>query len=255
MDTLVKSLMLRGMDNDLVNKVMQNSYEKFVASFNSKDYDPVINYEFFEQLGDLSINKFIVMYMGRRFPHLRGSNGVGILATLRIFYGSKDILSELCVKHQLDKFINCTQKERVDKNKYKSILEDVFEAFFGAVEDSVDEIRIGMGFICVYNILSSIFDEIKIDIDYEKLVDAKTRLNELKDEYKLDIKYTNQKTTDELFKSELYLNNKLIGSATSNFKKNAQVLAAQQGLDWININMGITKEIPDRFKNISNKIW
>lgn len=269
MDKFIKSILIKGIQDSLVENLLQNHFDKFLAAFTSKNFDSIKNYEFFEQLGDLSINKFIVSYMSKRFPQIRNSDGTGVLATLRIKYGSKDILSELSMKYQFDKFIRCTKEERIDKNKFKNILEDVFEAFFGAVEFSLDEIKTGLGYFGVYQILESIFNEIEdITIDYETLVDAKTRLNELKDEivklpeYKdMTLKYNHVKLNNAEYSVKLILRsnlsciNEVIGESVSNFKKIAEISSAEKGLKWIERNLKIKKNIPDRFKTFSSFTW
>lgn len=256
METLIRNLLLKSVKPDMVDKILHTSLDNFQAAFTSKEYDASENYEFFEQLGDLSINKFIVSYMGKRFPQLRSSNGVGVLASLRILYGSKDVLSTLSEKYQMDKFIRCTKDEMLDKNKFRNILEDVFEAFFGALEFSIDKLWFnGLGYISVYNILEKMFDDIKIEIDYESLVDAKTRLNELKDEKKLSLKYIDVKMDNGMFRTDLFVDSKFAGQGISNVKKNSQIIAAEQALKWIEINLGIKKDVPERFRIISNKIW
>lgn len=256
MESFIRSILKKSLDDDMIDTLLQESFDKFQAAFTSTDFNKLENYEFFEQLGDLSINKFIVTYMSKRFPQLRSSSGVGVLATLRILYGSKDVLSSLCEKYGFDKFIRLTKEEKLDKNRYRDILEDVFEAFFGALEFSIDSKWYhGMGYITVYRILSSMFDEFDISIDYETLVDAKTRLNELKDEHKLNIKYVDFKNNSGLFNTNLFLDNTKIGHGESNLKKNAQILAAEEGLIWLRVNRNIIKEIPNRYKIISNKTW
>lgn len=256
MESFIRDMLKRAINEDMVESILDNSMDKFVAAFTSKEYNPEENYEFFEQLGDLSINKFIVSYMGKRFPHLRSSNGVGVLASLRILYGSKEKLSSLSEYFGMDKYIKCTLEEKMDKNKFKNVLEDVFEAFFGALEFIIDQKWYeGMGYIFVFKLLENIFDKLDISIEYESLVDAKTRLNELKDEHKLIIKYNDTKLDDGYFKTELYINNVLAGVGVSNVKKNSQIMAAQEGLKWIKTNLNIEKEVPERYKNLPGKIW
>lgn len=256
MENFIRDLLTKSLKEDMVDKILSTSFDRFKAAFTSKDYNEHENYEFFEQLGDLSINKFIVTYMGYRFPQLKSSNGVGVLASLRILYGSKDTLSSLSEKYGMDKFIICTQEEMMDKNKFRNILEDVFEAFFGALEYSIDKLWYqGLGYVFVYDLLSKLFDELYISIDYENLVDAKTRLNELKDEYKINIKYKDSRLNDGMFVTELYVENKLAGRGLSNMKKNSQILAAEEALNWIEKNLKIKKEIPERYRTISEKLW
>lgn len=256
METFIREILKFGIQDDMIDKILDSSLEYFIAAFTTPEYNKEKNYEFFEQLGDLSINKFIVNYMSRKFPQLRSSKGVGVLASLRILYGSKDILSIMSEKYQFDKYLNITQDELLDKSKYRDILEDIFEAFFGALEFSIDKIYYhGLGYICVYTILSRMFDDIEIKIDYENLVDAKTRLNELKDEHKLKINYTEKRLPDGQFFSQVYVNEKLAGEGISNTKKFSQINAAEKALEWIKINLNIVKEIPDRYKNIGSFTW
>lgn len=256
MESLIRDILKLSINDNMIDKILSESLDKFQAAFTSRGFDSDENYEFFEQLGDLSINKFIVTYMSKRFPQLRSSNGVGVLASLRILYGSKETLSKLSEQLGLDKYVRCTSDERLDKNKFKNILEDVFEALFGAIEYSIDNIWFnGLGYIFTYNILEKIFNTLDICINYESLVDAKTRLNELKDEHKINIKYKDVKTKDGDFVSELYVNNILAGKGVSNVKKNAQIIASENGLKWIKKHLGIEKEIPERYRVLSKKIW
>lgn len=256
MENFISNILNRGLNKNVIDNLLSNSFDKLSAAFVTKDYDPIFNYEFFEQLGDLTINKFIVSYMGRRFPQLKSSDGVGVLATIRIKYASKEELSQISENLGFDKFIKCTQEELLDKNKYLSILEDVFEAFFGALEYSIDELYYqGLGFISVYNILKSIFDEMDFKIDYESLVDAKTILNEVRAEHKFNIKYIDKRLDNGIYFIELYIDGKLAGTGSSNMKKTAQIKASQEALIWVEQNLGIKKKIPNRFKNLSKKIW
>lgn len=254
----IKSILSKGIaDESMIDKILENSLDKFQAAFTSKSYDSEKNYEFFEQLGDLSINKFIISYMGRRFPQLRSSKGVGVLASLRILYGSKEILSKLSEKYTLDKYILCTKEEMIDKNTFRDILEDVFEAFFGALEFSMDNLWFtGMGYIYVYKILETMFDDLDINISYETLVDAKTRLNELKAEYKFSMVYNDLKTPEDgNYISKLYIDKILVGEGYSNIKKTAQIIASEQALIWLETNRNIKKDIPERYKIFSTKTW
>lgn len=257
MEIFIKSILNKTFSEDLTSEILETYSDVFQAAFTSRGYNEYKNYEFFEQIGDLSINKFVVTYASKRFPQLRSSNGVGVIAKLRILYASKDTLSALSEKLGIDKFIKCTQEEKIDKNKYQSILEDVFEAFFGALEFVLDKKFgvVGVAYIFVYRILERIFDELDIKIDYESLVDAKTRLNELKDEYKINIKYVDTKLDNGNFESKLFINNLLAGIGVSSVKKKSQITASEHGLQWMQTNMNIIKVVPERFKNFSTQIW
>lgn len=261
METFIRNILSLGLSNEIIDQLLQKSMEEFIAAFTTKNYDSENNYEFFEQMGDLSINKFIVNYTSKRFPHLRNSGGVAILASLRIIYGSKEELSKLSEKYGMDKFIRCTNEEAVDKNRFKDILEDVFEAFFGVLEFAVNDLysfnentdAIGYGAVCA--VLKRMFDDLDIRIDYKSLVNAKTRLNELKDEAKLNVVYKDKQMPNGIFHTDLFVNGKLAGTGEDATKKMSQIIASENALQWIEENLNITKEVPERYKTISKKIW
>lgn len=150
------------------------------SAFTSELVDPDNNYQVLEQLGDLASNKFINNYMYDRFPQLDCTQGVAVVARLRINYGSKNSFSDIAQKFGFWKFISATNELR--QRKMKPLLEDVFEAFIGATERIIDRRkRVGVGYAIVYDILASIFDDMNISLAYEDLYDAKTRLKELFD--------------------------------------------------------------------------
>jgi dsRNA-specific ribonuclease len=152
------------------------------SAFTSELVDPYNNYQVLEMVGDLTGNKFIVNYMYERFPQLDCTEGVKVVARLRINYGATQSFSEIARKLGFWDFISATNDLR--QRKMKPLLEDVFEAFLGATERILDKRkRVGVGYAIVYDILASIFDDMDISLRYEDLYDAKTRLKELFDMY------------------------------------------------------------------------
>lgn len=180
---LIKSVLNKGKINNKYIKILtdKDSMKIFSRAFTSDTVNENDNYQVLEQLGDLSGNKFIVMYMYKRFPQLKCCEGVKVVARLRINYGAKQSFSEISRKLNFWPYISATNEVR--QRKMKPLLEDVFEAFLGAVESILDERTdtIGVGFAIVYSILAGIFDDINISLRYEDLYDAKTRLKELFD--------------------------------------------------------------------------
>jgi dsRNA-specific ribonuclease len=169
---------------------------QYSNAFTSSSVDKKNNYEIYEQLGDLSANKFIVTYMYKRFPQLYCTEGVKVTARLRINYGSQHTFSRIAEDLNFWNFITMTHEERnnihesrtTDDQKKrkvatkKSLLEDCFEAFIGVTEKLMDdEFQIGVGYSIVYDILKHIFDKIDISLKYTDLFDAKTRLKEVFD--------------------------------------------------------------------------
>jgi len=160
------------------------------CAFTSDTADINNNYEVYEQLGDVSCNKALVSYFYTIFPFLKKREGVKVVARLRINYASKDTFAEIAEKLGFLPYISASyytlEKER------KSLLEDVFEAFIGVTESIIDDYYrekglIGIGYACIYKIITGIFETKDISLDYSKLYDAKTRLKEVFDMYKNNI--------------------------------------------------------------------
>ena len=165
---------------ELTNPESMKAYDQ---AFTAASGDSKKNYEIFEQIGDLSINKFIVWYAYRRFPQLNCPLGVKVVARLRINYGSRQSFSEIGEKLGFWPFITADEEERTRKKK--DLIEDCLESFIGCTEQILDhKYRPGVGYGIVYDILSNIFDKIDMSLSYNDLYDSKTRLKELFDLHK-----------------------------------------------------------------------
>ena len=146
-------------------------------AFTHPSINPDRNYEFLEILGDVTCNKIIVWYIKERFPFLCNTEGVKVIARLRINLVSKKNFSGLSEKLGFEPFITCDAEIR--QQRIKSILEDVFEAFFGATELIIDRIMSpGAGYGICLRLFSAILDDIDISLRYEDLYDPITRLKE-----------------------------------------------------------------------------
>ena len=141
------------------------------------------NYQIFEQLGDLSANKFIVSYVYKRFPQIECPKGLKIAARLRINLGAKDSFYVLAEELKFWDYLTASEEDRSHNKKH--LLEDTFEAFIGCTEQILDKkYRPGVGYAIVYDILESIFEKKDISLDYDDLFDAKTKLKETFDYFK-----------------------------------------------------------------------
>lgn len=214
------------------------NFELYKQSFTHKTHNAETNYEFFEQLGDVSINKFMVSYTYKRFPHLKTPQGVKIVARVRIKYTSRETLSQEAEKLGFWPFILACENTKFRFKK--DLLEDCFESFIGVTEYILDtQLKDGVGYCIVKDILTSIFDEKQISLKYEDLFDAKTRLKEIYDgkpNYK--IQYVSQKNEEERLVyttiyeiSQHYKNSKVIlGSGVAAKQSNSQQNAAKDAL-------------------------
>ena len=167
---IVKLLKKGNLQEKYIEKLTNDEgMKKYSAAFTSSFLDEEENYEVYEQLGDLTGNKFIVWYMYRRFPQLKCPAGVKVVARLRINYGAKQSFSEIARNLGFWPFISAPHDIR--QRKMKPLLEDVFEAFLGVTESILDEeVRFGVGYAIVYDILASIFDEMDISFEVSRFI-------------------------------------------------------------------------------------
>jgi dsRNA-specific ribonuclease len=182
--TLIQTLLKKGnLKPKYINLLTDDqSMEIYNNAFTSSTANETNNYEIFEQLGDVTANKFIVWYMYRRFPQLNCTEGVKVIARLRINYGAKQSFFTIADNIGFWPFITASEEQR--NKKRKSLLEDALESFIGATEFLIDtRIKQGVGYSIVYDILEKLFNDIPISLKYEDLYDAKTRLKELFDFY------------------------------------------------------------------------
>ena len=233
-----------------------SSMQIYASAFTSELVDANNNYQVLEQVGDLTGNKFIVNYMYERFPQLDCTEGVKVVARLRINYGAKQSFSEIARKLGFWPFISATNDMR--QRKMKPLLEDVFEAFLGATERILDrKKRVGVGYAIVYDILATIFDEMDISLRYEDLYDAKTRLKELFDVHqdKLGSLVYKEDRMDHITISTVYRvkgrNYIKIGKGSAALKSDTQQNAAAAGLETLN-KQGWVKPVPPIYKKFIN---
>lgn len=222
--------------------------------FTSSSANVENNYEVYEQLGDISANKFIVWYMYRRFPQLTSPKYVKVVARLRINYGSKQSFSTIADSVGFWPFITASEDER--NRCKKPLLEDALEAFIGATEYLIDtKIRIGVGYSIVYDILAKLFDDIHISLKYETLYDAKTRLKEIFDFFKSEelgvLEYQTVKNVEEKLNTTIVyqVNNKRklkIGEGIASLKADSEQKAAAQGIEFMR-SKGYVKPVPELY--------
>ena len=247
----------KSMSHSKIEAILENQkyMNMFAQAFTSITYDPINNYEYMEQIGDVSINKFLINYFYTRFPVLKCTLGVKVVARLKINYCSKKTFSQISEDLGFFEFINASDEEK--QNLRINLLEDVLESFFGCLEQILDEkYHIGVGYAIIYDLLTSIFDTIPISLCYDDLYDAKTRLKELYDLKKSVDNLTGKQLGDlrySVFRDDdsgIYTSNvfdtkfKCIGSGESNKKSEAEQVSAQNALIFLSKNKNIFKNVP-----------
>lgn len=163
--------------NDQDIKIFQNA-------FTDPSYDPINNLQVLEFVGDGIIKAINSQYIPRRFPDLikneaeKGKTGEGVLSKIRRQLEQKKSLSDFALKLGFWDYVRAN--EEVMTKERKKTLEDVFEAFVGALVEVVDKnVKKGLGYLFAQNFVEAQLDTLEINISVEALDDPVTRLNEL----------------------------------------------------------------------------
>ena len=225
--------------------------EMYDRAFTHSSFDKKFNYEYLEFLGDTTLNKSIVWYLVGRFPQLKCSEGVVILSRLKIHLVSKKSFASFAKSLSFWDFVSIEQSVR--DTQMNKVLEDVFEAFFGATEMLIDErIYPGAGYAICNSIIKSLLDTHDISLHYNDLFDAKTRLKETFDFYKSQIgelKYDTIKQDSVHYTTVLMIYNgktERIGNGQAFLKADSQQNAAQKALMFLK-HQGFEKPIPELY--------
>jgi dsRNA-specific ribonuclease len=232
--------------------------------------DPAKNYEFYEILGDVTLNKSIVWYIKERFPFLQNAEGVKIIARLRINLVSKKHFSRISRNIGFLPFIRA--EEETMATQETSILEDVFEAFFGATEFMIDKmICPGAGYGVCYQLIKTLLDMEDISLRYEDLYDPITRLKETFDYYRSSLpgrecpliwgtmKFENLKNENEQVVRLYQINpqhhgiRKLLITTSAPLLDEAKQNACEQYLRFLE-KSGYKRPIPDYYATIAKKM-
>ena len=190
--SFIRSLLKKGhIKQKYINFLLdEESMDLYAKAFTNPTADPNNNYEILEKIGDSTCNKAIMWYIFRKFPKL-GSKPQGLMIFSRLFHTlqSTATFSTIAVNLDFEKYISSgwmrvkDKYEDVMKIKRNGVLEDCFEAFFGATELIIDKkIREGVGYAICNEIFKGMIQNIKFpSIKYEDLFDPITRLKELFD--------------------------------------------------------------------------
>lgn len=238
--TLINNFLNRSpkLSSELIGLMLSPKYFRlYEQSFTASSADPIFNYENWEQLGDVTLNKILVWHFFRKFEHLQNPNGVKNIARLRINYGSKQVLSSIAESLNFWGFISANE-ETLAKRKIH-LLEDVFEAIIGVSEWILDDILgIGNGFEYINEVVISIFEELSISSDLNVLTDDVTKLKEFFDKNSSlgTLLYKDGKN-DDIVKVRVYrvINDIeiLMGTGLSTTKGEARQKAAKQALIFL----------------------
>ena len=173
-------------------KLKQSIYDKYIdnsygwntleAAFTHASVPNKENYELLEFEGDVMVNATVVEYIRTKYPKIIN---VGFITRVKHNLVSKSLLSKISLKLGLFKFVEMSDEYKhaavPGTSYYTDINEDVVESLLGAIKQLLNKSAMGIAYKACYNFMSSFLDEMKIDIDYDKVFDPKSRLKQLMD--------------------------------------------------------------------------
>lgn len=172
--------------DDEINKLLDSEGMKIMTSAVThwSVGEEVDDYEVWETLGDSTLNKIMVWYMFRRFPDAT-SEELTEAKKINVSKGQFPIYAHTLHLPQYVRYRNVSYqsgKNILTIHLDRSIKEDTFEAFFGALEYLIDaRIMLGAGYIVCYNIVSYILDQQQMTVQLSKIKDSITQLKEIFD--------------------------------------------------------------------------
>lgn len=270
----IKSIfkMINVIDDDDINKlVSEETRDIWISSFTSKQVQPdnLKNYEMLEVIGDLNMGESFIYYIRSKIPEADQKE----LSNLKNNYVSTEVQSELANKLDLGNYVNKLPYINITAN----ILEDLLEAFFGAIIVA-SERTFGnryMGKMISDQLIVYLYETKKITIkDAFKSVinDVKELLEEIGLQYVYDLKYYNKRkynlTTEE---HDIYISarkhiiqNNITGKlpvARSDTDVKTIVLAPSKtfeggyvNIDWDNIRAVNVLMVPKQVEGDQNEI-
>lgn len=258
----------------LIKRKVYKSFEiVFVHKSYNQDSMSGDNYEIHEFLGDPLLNSCVAHYIHNRFPKIVS---IKWLTRLKHNFMSQKMCAKFAEQLGFFRFIKYAKRveveleDRSESNKvYMSLLEDVFEAFIGKLNEVVNEETKSMaGYLFIYNFIKSLMDKIEIQLDYKIVFDGRTRLKEVYDKQpwghmKNLIRVTSHRDESapigkkEIHTCEVYafLDNKmtLVGRAVTNSKKESEHAACNAAIEKL-AKYGINEYIHSPYeRNVDKK--
>lgn len=162
---------------------------KFKQAFTHESASTTHNYEVYETLGDVTLNKCVIWYFRRMIPDITPEK----LTLLKIKFTSTKLMSIFARELEFDKHIIASNDTFKHKRK---ILEDVLESFIGCVEYLIDDqLQMHLGYKYVYAFISfyieSYINEININ-ESEDLMDPISILKNMSDKHRFLLEYVHE---------------------------------------------------------------
>jgi dsRNA-specific ribonuclease len=256
----LKSLLSPLAKEETIQKIVnQKTLPMWKKAFTHDTVDLNDNYEQLETIGDRVLELVFLKYLLRNYPELTPQE----ITELKSKYMSKYYQGTTSRKLGLGDWI------RVGNDVSSiSILEDVFESFFGALfEISDNEIGDGVGYVMALKFLTMIFSDVEFDLSKSQ-GHPRSQIKEILEMLKFDPEITDisisgkgtnvtikisDRTHNDLVELGMMDKNSsnVIGVGFGNFKNNAINLAYSNALEYLE-RLGITRKWAENQKELAD---
>lgn len=142
-------------DNERYQFLSPSAMNIWKDAFTHETVSSTNNYEDLEYIGDAILKAAFPQYLTLKFPHLHK----GEYTELNVAYMSKMQNAEFAKQMGFGAYIRVIGMDRAILN----LEADVFESFFGALNNIGNSIYFGSGFVHCYNMMTYLFETINID--------------------------------------------------------------------------------------------
>ena len=202
-------------------KLLENA---FTHSSYANEHPGRKDYEKLEFLGDAVLELAVSDYLYRHFPRLNE----GELTRMRSNIVRTEGFSEFAIECGFPEEIDlCKGEEKAGARKWKTLLEDVFEAFNGAL-------FLDQGMPAVQHFLHLTVYPLIAEGDFNASRDYKTELQErlqVNGPVKIEYQVISEDESKPSFKVQLLVNGEKVSEGQGRNKKAAEQQAAQAALD------------------------
>lgn len=217
----------------------------WIPAFTHSSFNLNKNYESLEAQGDRYLGTFFLKYLLSKFGNLTPVQ----ITYFENTYMSKTFQAQLANRLSLGNYVKYNPTMT---NMTKTILEDLFESFSGALVNVVDnKIANFLGGVYLYNLIVMVFNDVKLSLD-EVERDSISQLKEIYDKlnYGTISKFTtNSDNVDRPGKKVIIYaqNGSELGVGYGEDVKDAEMEAAKNALESLS-KRGITRESAEEFK-------
>lgn len=227
-DFIRRLMRMAKMPDSVINELTtENNLNNFKQAFTHCTVSDT-NYEVYETIGDVTLNKCIIWFFRRMIPDVTPEQ----LTLLKIKFASTKLMSVYARELGFDNYI--LANDDAVKHRCK-ILEDVLESFIGCLEFMADKLSMHSGYAYAYNFVSVYVERYvsNMSISEQDLLDPISTLKNLSDKHRFSVEYVHDTISVRGLNhvsTNIKLGDKSIAVSVARTKKQSKIQAAELAL-------------------------